>query len=207
MKKLRITLLSTALLFFAGTFTHAMAQSPVSFGIQGGMNIANITGTDDDLDARFGLTAGAVVDISLPMMPFGIQSGVFYTQKGAKIDNNDGEGTFRFDYIEVPVMARFQLGPPGPISPLLVVGPYVGFNVNAEVEGTGNGVSASFDLDDETRSTEIGGTIGVGLDFNLGLTKLNAMARYSYGFTTIFDSDFEDGERNAVLSVTVGIRF
>jgi hypothetical protein len=207
MKKLRLTLLSTALLFFAGTFTHAMAQSPVSFGLQGGMNISNLTGAEDDLDARFGLTAGAVLDISLPMMPFGIQSGVFYTQKGAKISDEDGDATFRFDYIEVPVMARFQLGPPGPITPHLVVGPYIGFNINSEVEGSFNGASVSIELDDETRSTEIGGTIGVGLDFNLGITKLNAMARYSYGFTTVFDSDFEDGERNAVLSVTVGIRF
>ena len=207
MKKIRSIVLSTALLLVAGLFTTAMAQNPVSFGVQGGMNIANITGADFDVDARFGLTVGAVLDINVPVLPFGIQSGIHYTQKGAK-DSEDGESvTLKFDYIEIPVMARFQLGPPGPISPHLVIGPYLGFNVNAEVEGSGEGGSISFDLDDETRSTEFGATAGIGLDFNLGVTRLNAMARYSYAFTTIFESDFDDGERNAVLSVTVGIRF
>jgi hypothetical protein len=111
------------------------------------------------------------------------------------------------DYIEVPVLARINFGPPGPITPHLLVGPYAGFNVNAEAGVSGNGGSISGDISDEVRNTEFGGKAGLGLDFNVGLTKLSAQATYSLGFTSTFEDDSDDGEKNGVFGLTVGIWF
>lgn len=207
MKTVKITILSTALFLMAGMVAQVHAQSPVKFGLKGGFNIANITNSDIDADARFGLTAGASVDLSLPAIPFGIETGLNYSQKGADGSEEEFTSKIKLDYIEVPVLAKFQLGPPGPITPHLVVGPYLGININAEAEVSDGIESISVDLSDDVNNTEIGGTAGVGVDFNMGVTKLNARAQYSYGFTDIFKDAGDLGGKNAALSVTVGIWF
>lgn len=196
-KRTFLILVTSALM--VGVTTHTYAQSPISFGLKGGFNIANITGEDFDADARFGLTAGVALDISVPVLPFGVESGLYYSQKGA--DGTDS--TLKLDYLEVPVLAKFQLGPSGPITPHLVIGPYVGFNVNAESESGGD----TFDISDSVNGAEFGGAVGVGIDFNLGVTKLNARAQYAYGFNDIFEDAGGSAGNNAALSVTAGIWF
>jgi hypothetical protein len=196
----RIILILVTAALMAGVTAKVNAQSPISFGLKGGFNIANIAGEDFDADARFGLTAGAVIDISVPVLPFGVESGLYYSQKGADFTG----GILRLDYLEVPVLAKFQLGPSGPITPHLVVGPYMGFNIKAESESEG----FTEDVSDSINSTEFGGAVGVGIDFNLGVTKLNARAQYGYGFTDVFDDGGGgDAGNNAALSVTAGIWF
>jgi hypothetical protein len=206
MKTAKITVLGTVLMLMAGMVAQLHAQSPVKFGLKGGFNIANITGDNIDADARFGLSGGVMVDLSLPAVPFGIETGAIYSQKGAEGSEEGFTSTIKLDYIEVPVLAKFQLGPSGPITPHLVIGPYFGFNVNAEASVSGDGGSISGDISDDVNGVEIGGAAGVGIDFNVGLTKLNARAQYGYGFTDIF-KEGEDGNKNAALSVTVGIWF
>lgn len=174
------------------------AQSPVKFGVKGGINLANISGTDTDFEIRQGMIIGASVDFSLPMLPIGVESGVYYTQKGAEFENID----YKIDYIEVPVLAKVSLGPPGPISPHLIVGPTVGFMVNSEIEDSAGN---TLNVDDTTTEIEFGGLAGVGADFNVGLAQLNAQIRYNYGFTKVYE-DSDDGN-NAVLSVVLGISF
>jgi opacity protein-like surface antigen len=191
----------------AAMVQYANAQSPVSFGLKGGMNISNFSGSDFEYDAKTGLMFGAMLEFSVPALPFGIESGVYYTQKGAKVEDSGVSGKVKLDYIEVPLMAKFQLGPPGPITPHFLIGPYIGFNMNAEAEFDDGEVFGGVDIDDLTKSTEFGGVAAVGLDFSLGVTKLNAQARYSYGFTSVFEDDADDGEKNAVLSVALGITF
>lgn len=205
MKKLMSLLV--ALILTAVMIQHANAQSPVSFGLKAGLNISNLHGSDLEPDAKTGLLLGGVLDINLPAAPFGIESGVYYSQKGAETEDTDFTYKLKLDYIEVPVLAKFQLGPPGPITPSLSVGPYLGFNVNAEQEISGDGGSATDDISDEISGTEFGGIASVGLDFNLGLTKLNATARYSYGFTSVWDDSDMDSDRNAVFSIALGIMF
>lgn len=185
---------------FTGVITVSNAQLPIDFGIKAGVNLANFSGTDADLDSRQAFVVGASMDLSLPMFPIGLESGVYFSQKGAE----SGSNTLKLDYVEVPVLAKINFGPPGPFSPHLVAGPYVGFTITSETEdGSGN----TFELDDFVNEVDFGGTVGVGADFNMGLTKLNAQLRYSMGFTPVFTDQLDGGEKNAVLSVVVGVRF
>lgn len=185
---------------FTGVISVSNAQLPIDFGIKAGVNLANFSGTDADLDSRQAFVVGASLDLSLPMFPVGIESGVYFSQKGVE----PGASTLKLDYIEVPVLAKLKFGPPGPFSPHFVAGPYVGFNITSEIEdGDGN----TLDLDDFINEVDFGGMLGVGADFNMGLTKLNAQVRYSMGLTPVYIDQFDDGERNTVLSVVVGVRF
>lgn len=200
MKSIKVLLLSSLFLAFTGVISVSNAQLPIDFGIKAGINLANFSGTDADLDSRQAFVVGASLDISLPMFPVGIESGVYYSQKGVE----PGPNTLKLDYIEVPVLAKLKFGPPGPFSPHVVAGPYVGFNIVSEIEDNdGN----TFELDDFINEVDFGGMLGVGADFNLGLTKLSAQVRYSMGLTPVYTDQLDDGERNAVLSVVVGVRF
>ena len=206
MKKL--TSLLIVLFMTAAMVQHANAQNPISFGLKGGLNIANLHGSDIERDTRTGVLLGAVLEINVPVLPFGVESGVYYSQKGAEFSDGNIESSLKLDYIEVPVMAKFQLGPPGPITPSLAIGPYLGFNINAEEEHVSGGVyTGTNDISDRISGTEFGGVAAVGFDFNLGITKLNATARYSYGFTSVWDDSDVDSDRNAVFSIAVGIMF
>jgi hypothetical protein len=209
MKKLS-TLLLVFFLAFGITAT-TQAQSPLSFGLKAGLNISDINGPDTDSDTRTGLTGGLAVYLNLPALPIGIESGLYYSQKGSSYSESDEFGDFdetlKLDYIEVPVLARLNFPTPGPIGPHLVAGPYIGFNINAQAEGTEDGVTYDEDISDFINSTDIGLMFGAGLDFNIGVTSLNAQARYSIGLNNVYDFDTDDTYRNSVFSIVVGINF
>ena len=214
----------------------AHAQSPLSFGAKAGINIANLSGDAfDDADSRTGIIIGGVVDIGLPMLPVGLETGLYYSQQGATISESfeefgetfDFESTLSLDYLTIPVLGKLYFGPPGPISPHIVAGPYFAYLLDAESEVTMNGMTISGDISDETESLDFGLIAGVGVDFNVGVTKLNVQARYSLGLVDIFDDsnndDFDDfndfnndldddfvtdpDSKNRVFTITAGIYF
>jgi len=194
-----------------GLIQQTHAQSLVDFGIKGGLNFANLAGAEDDLDSRTGLHAGLVLDFSFPMIPIGIESGIYYSQKGAEVSEEGLTATWKLDYIEVPVMAKLNVGPPGPFSPHLLLGPYAAYNINSELDVTAGAASLTDETDDFSEITtdiDFGGVIGIGADFNLGVTKLNVQARYSRGFIDVNDNGFEDeSQKNSVFSISAGIMF
>lgn len=190
-----------------GLIDKANAQSPINLGLKGGLNFANIS-SDDDLDSRTGFHAGLVLDFSLPALPLGVESGLYYTQKGAEFTEEGITVTGKLDYIEVPLLAKINVGLSGPISPHVVIGPYAAYNVNAEFEASSGSVSFSEDLSDDTSDLDFGGIAGLGADFNLGVTKVNVSARYSFGFSNINDSEFEqDDESHRIFMISAGIMF
>lgn len=78
------------------------------FGIKGGVNFATLRGSDKDVMGSFSGTttfhAGVYTQFSLGNT-FSIQPEALYSRKG--IERNDS--TFRYDYLEVPVLAVFNI--------------------------------------------------------------------------------------------------
>lgn len=174
------------MLFLGIQQTHAQ----VDFGLRGGVNFANFSDVDGDLDSRTGFLIGAYLDIGIPMAPFSIQPEVTYNQKGAAL----GGSAVDVDYLEVPILAKFSFVP-GPASPHIYAGPYAGFVINSESNGT--------DISDNTE-TDFGGIIGAGLDINAAVAKFNIGARYGFGLVDAFST----GQgKNSVFSVVAGISF
>ncbi len=207
-KKLITATLSVIVFASFGLIQKTHAQNPIDFGIKGGLNFTNLAGTDDDLESRTGIQAGVVLDISFPLLPLGIESGIYYSQKGAQISEDGMTATWKLDYVEVPVLGKISVGPPGPFSPHIVVGPYAAYNVNSELDVSAGSESETEDFSEITSDIDFGGVIGVGADFNLGVTKLNIQARYSRGLIDVNENGFEnEGEHNSVFSITAGIMF
>lgn len=205
MMKTKLILLTTSLLLLSGMITNTIAQSPVSFGLKGGVNLANLNGNDSDHDdARSGLNIGVVLEFSIPLSPIGIESGLYYSQKGASSEDQGATGTLKTDYLEVPVLAKISFGPPGPIKPHLLAGPYLGFLLNSENVSDSGGGSVSLDLKDSTNDVDFGLIGGIGLDVNMGLATLSLQARYSMGLSEVYtDRDLKHG----VFAIVAGFTF
>lgn len=198
MKKL---LLSVFLLSGLVFITTPSAQAQL--GVKAGLNSANFNDTDASTDSRMGLMAGLTYDFAIPMSPITIQPGVFYAQKGAESSTEAGEGKIKLDYVEIPVVAKFDFILDNPmLTPHVYFGPYMGFNINAESELSGEEGSISGDIDDEVKGTDFGVVVGAGAD----ITKFNVGLRYSAGLTDIAENDAFDG-KNGVFSIVAGINF
>lgn len=188
MKKL---LFSLCLLLSVGVVAN-QAQAQTGFGIRGGVNFANLNDTDAELDSRTGLMAGVYFNFPITNSPVSIQPEVLYTQKGYKI----GDDAIKLDYIEVPVLAKFDFITDGAFTPNVYFGPSVGFNVSAEDEA---GLIQG-DIEDSVNDTEFGVVVGGGVDFG----RLDLGVRYGAGLTETFDG----GEgKNGVFSITAGVGF
>jgi len=198
MKKLFLSIFLLSGLIIA-TAPDAQAQ----LGIKAGLNSANFNDTDDSYDSRMGLMAGLTYDFAIPMSPISIQPGVFYTQKGAEASAEGVEGKVKLDYVEIPVVAKFDFILDNPmLTPHVYVGPYVGFNINAESELSSEAGSIGGDIDDVVKGTDFGVVVGAGAD----ITQFNIGLRYSAGLTNIAEDDAFDG-KNGVFSIVAGINF
>ena len=213
MKKITLSAMFAGLLLIVGLPATSQAQLPISFGIKGGVNIANISFDDfDDNDSRTGFNIGAVLDIGIPMFPVGIETGLYYSQQGTTFDITetfDGmpvrmDGTIKLDYLTIPVLAKVNFGPPGPFSPHILAGPYAAFVLNAEEEFSSNGQSETVDISDDVESLDFGLTLGLGADFNLMVTTISVQGRYSFGLSDIFE---DEGSKNRVISLVAGFTF
>lgn len=189
MKKLLSSIFILCLLTIFN-FSASQAQSPLNFGLRGGLNFATLN-TVDGADSRTGLMVGGYFNIKVPLSPISIQPEVLYSQKGYEADG----GTIKLDYIEVPVLAKFDFVSSGPVTPGVYFGPYLGFNVNAEADSG----PFSGDIKDSIKDTDFGVVVGGGLD----VSKLHIGIRYGAGLTKIFEDD-SDG-KNGVFSVVAGI--
>ena len=218
MKKIMCAALLSAA-FLSGTAGFAQEQQTTSehglspkFGIKGGVNLTNMYVKDvSDENMKVGFNAGFFAKLPVTR-GFSIQPELLYTSKGAKETYNnfvEGKGEYRFNlnYIELPVLAVFNVAKNFNVH----VGPYVSYLAAANIkdlkdDGTIHDIK---DLDAENFNRfDYGVAGGLGIDisnFTLG-------ARYNYGFREIGKSGSLSGQltkdsKNSAISLYIGIGF
>lgn len=167
-------------------------EKKVTIGVVAGISLADVQGSAFASEVRQGTSFGLAVGVRLPWkLPYnigtGIETGVYYAQKGFKNPSPDflNAETVEFDYIEVPVLAKFSYPLIERVSPYLLVGPSIGFNVNAERVRSDE---SRADLDDQTKSTDLALTIGGGLDIKLNRQVFTLQAKGGWSFSDVFDT-------------------
>jgi hypothetical protein len=194
----------------------SMGENDLSpkFGIKGGVNLTNLYVDDDvsDENMKVGFNAGFFAKLPVTR-GFSIQPELLYSSKGAKetYDNfimGDGEYRFNLNYIELPVLAVFNLSK----NFNLHVGPYVSYLAGVNIkdlnkdEGTIDEV-AELDADNFNRF-DYGLAGGLGID----ISNFTIGARYNYGLREIGKSGSVSGEllknsKNSAISLYIGIGF
>jgi len=202
MKKTTLLLLILVTVM-AFNFPQYCSAQGLSLGIKGGMNMANVTGSDvNNTDSYMGIAAGAYATIGL-LPNIAIQPELLYSQKGfqtsGEILGYTYEQKSHINYMEIPVLAKISFG--AIIKPYVLAGPYFATKLGVSSEYTLNGVSTSSTDDAGIASSDMGLTFGAGVQTPV---KLSLEARYSMGLSSIDDSDWNLDVKNSNISLMVG---
>jgi hypothetical protein len=168
----------------------AYAADASSFGVVAGVNIdsVNLKGTDAtgvDSGSKAGVYAGVFAVLPLSSM-FAIQPEVAFSEKHFTVTNTSGGTSItnpftaeeKWNWIEVPVLARISFWRSGDNRLFVLAGPAVSFRAGATEETGG----ASSDVKTDVKSTDvslIGGLgfevshFGIEVRYDAGLTDLN----------------------------------
>lgn len=190
----------------------AAAQVSVHVGAKAGAPFSTLS-QDPDRDAQslVGFALGGFARFAFPA-GFSVQPELLFVRKGAKYEfTEDGtafEEKVKLDYLEVPVLLRYDLARPGGgIAPYFFAGPSVGIevacNLSAEAEGTDFEEACDEIPGFGTESIDVGATGGAGVGFPAGPGTLFVEARYTFGLTNI-DTRDESETKNRSGAVLVG---
>ncbi|MBN2731020.1 MAG: PorT family protein [Balneolaceae bacterium] len=199
------TLLALAFFVFA-FFTGRTEAQHTEWGLRGGLNMTNIYDTDFNPEPHVGFQAGLYLTHWFDKSSFAIQPEVLYTRKGFE------KNTYRINYIEVPVLARFNFNRDVKQQPYIYLGPYAGIKVNADtppvVIHSGyitapEGPSSNYSFTEgDINPVDFGIIVGGGFDFG----RFDIGLRYSGGLRDISD-DENTSAKHSVLSITAGAAF
>src|SRR5436190_22106650 len=218
--------------FLLGTIATAHAQKSGAV-LRGGVNIANVTTTNDgSIDKANSLTSfqvGIIGDIHLVSILY-FQSGMVFTGKGSKTQSgNTSDATYyratsNLYYIEIP--ANLVLKSPGPVKLFAGAGPYLAIGVAGKNKVDGKFLGASFSSekniewsndDPSTFDYEEGAGYGImkrfdyGLNGTSGIEMKKAVLSVNYGLGLAklqsgSNSSADDKNKHRVLSFTVGVK-
>lgn len=166
----------------------------IYYGIRFGGTLASISG-DVSVGTKVGLTLAGVIGLRLSTStPVFLESGLYYTQRGAK--DNDYEITH--NNLEIPVLVKYGFKATDEIALLPFIGPYFAYAISADEK------VKNVSLSDVNRvyRNNMGFKLGCGAEYN----KLYLELGYQFGLTNIWDSDDITGHNNS-LFLNFGVNF
>ena len=196
----------------------ASAQSVKNVGVIAGVNFSTFSGSDADLTSigldkgtLTGFLGGVFVDIPLGTSVM-LEPSAVYIGRGAKYSISEtgfsGDITFDVEYIQVPVLFRYNFQSAG--GPYALLGPDVAFNISCSASGTGDADLPSTDCVDigtlagvpfDATSVTFGGIVGLGYQ----LPRIGLEARYDFDFSDAFQD--AGSVKNAAWEILLRYQF
>jgi hypothetical protein len=166
MKKSVIVLVA---LFAVSVFS---IEAGIKFGLKAGVNLANASFSTDALkpDNYTGFQVGAITEFTLPVVGWGFDAALLYSQQGLKFDKDDQEG--KMSTLDIPVNLKFKLGMEKVLGAYLATGPCASFSLSDGLSG----LKEEYD----TKSFGFGWNFGAGI---MALDHLQIGVNYKLGLT------------------------
>ena len=173
-------------------------------GVIGGATFSTLNGLKS-VDQRTGGMGG----LSL-VLPLGgsvsLQPEALFVTKGARGPVSSSSDGISIKYAEVPVLLRFSSSHASVIVPHVYVGPYFGLQIDCTVKGS------SGSCDDlpgiSTKSVDVGGIAGAGIDLHVGGLVLTGGARYDFGVSKVIEfttSSVREAAKNGAFAIYAGL--
>ena len=179
--------------------SHSAASEPwVSFGAKAGLYTSNTTEIPTSwpqTSFRNGFAGGVYMDYAFNRF-FSLQPEILYVMKGlnggietSRINVNYAA---RFDYIEIPLLAKFTVTGRSHFSPYFFAGPGVGINLAADVDiditdlRMDESFSGSSDWSAIMNRAEFCFSFGGGCRYGIGLGGITADARFDFGLSNVY---------------------
>ena len=206
---MRRIILAVVLVLFS--FSGANARLLKGYGLKAGVVVANqdfeySEGFQADTKDRAGLDFGVFAEwLDIPF--FSILTEVHYIQKGHADEfvRTDEFGTpisstridHRLDYLSVPLLAKASLRTKH-VLPYLVVGPRFDFLLDYKSETLDQ-------VYKELKDSDVGATIGLGMESRTDPVKVLVEFRYSPDFTDAYKTDLLKVKNNS-FEILFGVR-
>ncbi len=197
---------SIALILILVVSSNVNSQS-IALGIEGGINIANITATPTaTTSSRTGIIAGGIIDINItPNIT--ITSGLRYNMKGYESVVGATTFTIKLGYLEFPALLKVKF-PLTEIKPYLIAGPTLGIKLSATQTQSTATQTVDTDVSSSVESTDFGLLFGAGMDFRVGArTLLFVQPAYSLGLSNILKNAPTSTIKNNGFQITAGVKF
>jgi hypothetical protein len=178
-----LTAVAMATAFTAST---AHAQTPVTFGVGGGVNIPL---SDFGDAAKLGFQGTALVQFAPANLPVGFRVDGTYQQNKFDTDVTEVDGKFQQIYGTGNVVYTFKTAESSMFHPYLIAGGGA-YNMKAKTDVEG---------DEEGSSTKFGVNGGAGFDYAAGGATIFLEARFHNVFT--------EGSNTTFVPITVGVKF
>jgi len=180
----------------------APAAAQVDVGLKGGLNLSKFTVDPEepgvDFPYSYGPTGGVFVTAGSGAVAAQIEA--LYSRKGSKVDESGTETLFKLDYVDIPLLIRFNGAPANATTFFVNVGPTIGVNFRARREDADGNES---DIKDEVEQIEYGLTVGVGAQVDA----LVIEGRYTHGLSNIPVEDGSEDIRHRTFSLLLGFAF
>ena len=186
MKKVFILMIILAVVFIG-----VLPAQGLGYGVNAGLNLANLTGDDvEDSKIKLGAAIGGFATIPLGDK-LSVRPEVLFTQKGAKYkeseDGVDYTGKSKMNWLDIPVLAVYQVA--DAISAF--VGPYFDLYLGGEQTFKIEGDGVSFEGDEKIEGDDIN-SLGFGLIFGgaYGVAEnIDIEARIALGLTSLHEEE------------------
>ena len=181
MKKTLITIGLVLVLAMAVSAQEEEGVGLTGKGFKVGFFGANIGGSDGGGSSmKMGFGGGVFLTYSFSPT-FAIQPEVMYAMHGFKVSIFGLDIKQKLDYIDIPILLKYQMATEGNFKPNFFVGPVVGMLMSASLEG----------VDDKEiyKSVNMGVTAGAGATMQMESMALTFDVRYMMGLTSIAEDD------------------
>jgi outer membrane protein W len=184
---------------FCVTLNGAAVAGDLSVGAKAGFNFSNISNTpsywEPYKDYKTGFTGGLVLLYEFNDQ-LAIQPELLYSQKGVQSNLYEGiilvDVTASFNYVELPILLRYQVPLKGKFKPFVFAGPCISYSLSSELELSASILSVTLDIGSLSHVSDFGLVAGGGFGYEVGNGLLVLDARVYYGFTNVLlTGDFE----------------
>lgn len=172
----------------------AASGAGVRWGPRGGINASAFSGEFADLvrpDVRYFPNVGLALQVDLATN-VAIRTEAAYSVKGGGSSSTrtdiygnplgESKDTWRFEYVEVPLLIRTRVPLGTRAAPYLEVGPSLAIALGGKFTTAG---FPDLDLRDRMNSLDMGYGGGFGIEFPAGRTRASFEVRYSRGFSDL----------------------
>jgi len=181
-------------------------------GIKGGLSSSSLAlASTEPIPFTFGnlqyYVGGVFFDIGLGFVS--IQPEFLYVRMGGQYEVDELNSLeFRHQYIQAPLLLRFNVIPAGPVRPFICAGGYGAYLIKSEGVMEIDGTVEKTDVTEDYRRFDYGLVGGAGILFKLGFVGLSVEGRYNYGLANmLMDPAAGDSMKNRSLMALVGIKF
>lgn len=209
MKKVIIALMAAVLSapafaqYSSGGFS--LDKENLYYGIRIGLTGATINGDasklldNKSLGTKVGMTLGGVVGLRVSdTTPLFLESGLYYTERGAKKDSYK----VSLNYLELPLLIKYGIKATDDIAVLPFIGPYFGYAISGRSRIPGMDGSMSSFRKGGFKHADMGFKLGAGAEYN----KLYLELGYQFGVANISDTDGASARTGAFFA-NFGVNF